>query len=363
MSNEPPSLINLKQLNRALRQWTPNIFLIIIIGLIILILLFSIDDICDKRPKLMQFLNNYNYAETPMEATACGTKMKPTDEPPPKNITYDDTSFFNLLAFVIRKLFNESYSAAYSVIFSIHDILNRDKCCTGVIILYILFFGISKFFNEIMKSISIKNSNADKKMNKSLSAGFGIPLIEILTIITISCLIVSIVAYNVYLIHEIFNTDKYAVKLIPVYLFLLILVPLFTMIGASYLVDPDTKRRNNREQNNRSVSYNYSGYLMLFLPYLIPLFATLFVVGKTFICGFFKMIGWHLHTKIGKMLDIQEVIELVEKRNCIILYGSIFLLVTFIMIIVMHILSISAEKLNIDIVSDLINKLNNILLN
>jgi hypothetical protein len=60
---------------------------------------------------------------------------------------------------------------------------------------------------------------------------------------------------------------------------------------------------------------------------------------------------------ISRLLTAARETHLIQKRNCIWVYGWIILLVLFVMKIVMHILEQASSKLKIDVFSELINKL------
>jgi predicted membrane channel-forming protein YqfA (hemolysin III family) len=197
---------------------------------------------------------------------------------------------------------------------------------------------------------SVSEKQTSNKKNKSLSIDFVMAFLSIFLILGSACLITALIVYILFLFRELFSTDENSNKLIPIYIFFILIIPLFSFVYSFIGNDPKPQKRN--KQNT-----SYAG-LILLLPtaLFIPFSATIVSVFGTLLSGLGK-----IFTYVGNNDD--ELKELNDKVRCIWLYGLIFLLVSFVMVFIMNILIKSFNKLNIDIISDLLEKINDILLN
>jgi hypothetical protein len=363
MDNDTPfSLFDKEKINKDLMSFIPNLLLIFSIGIIILFILYSIDNKCGLTPHgLFHFMGVSDIMTYDVNTKSCKTpeelnmirrkqienKVQITIPEPDKAIKDKDASWFALFGYIVTNAFKATLNSSNYIIRSLYDILNTDSnCCIGVVMLYIMFYIISKFFKEIIQAFvpfDFFKLFKNKKTKSSFLFDIIFSILSIISILFAVCLTVAIIVYIAFLFKGLFDSsNEYSVKLIPIYFMLIITIPLI-----AWIFGLDIKITEEKGASKKGIEkighYNWIIFMLIALG--IPFITTCTTIVQLIVVG------------ISRLLTAARETHLIQKRNCIWVYGWIILLVLFVMKIVMHILEQASSKLKIDVFSELINKL------
>jgi len=281
--NSGTKMFSMSTLTKDATSLVPNIFNTLSIGITLLLIFYS--NIDYKKRSVFCFINEIK--------DPCETKVKVDDTCPKdeEKLTTADYQFYELLAYVLGHAYKECLNATSQLI----NVFNDKIKLYQVFMIYIVFFVMNKFLKEFLEVFvpskflsKILTKLHSSQQDSSLIFDIFFSLFSMVSLLFIVCLLVSIVIYFAYIFNGLFRSSGRYVQLIPVFAFVILIIPLFPMIFSS-----------------KSLKKSKYYWLMVILITLgVPFIASMHTIGKVVVYGFYK---WFTSKTLIKHAVVESV--------------------------------------------------------